>query len=140
MIVVKEVPDSLTIPDSVETDPSLLVTWWCDSVVIDEVVGGGSSDRGEGSTRFTNNTRTQLKQIHHCWLTWVVVNSVVMSDEGGWWWDVVIVVKEVPDSLTIPDSVETDPSLLVTSGSGESVVTSAATLDEVGGGRSSDGE
>ena len=61
VIVVKEVPDSLTIPDSVETDPSLLVTscscefssdigrldgWWWES-----------SDRGEGSTRFANNTR-----------------------------------------------------------------------------------
>ena len=26
------------------------------------------SDRGEGSTRFANNTRLSGKQIHHCWL------------------------------------------------------------------------
>ena len=39
-----------------------------------------------------------------------------MRDDGG---KVVIVVNEEPDSLTIPDSVETDPSLLVTSGSGK---------------------
>ena len=46
------------------------------------------------------------------------VNSVVTpattldEDDGG---KVVIVVNEEPDSLTIPDSVETEPSLLVTS-------------------------
>ena len=42
----------------------------------------------------------------------------------------VIVVKEVPDSLTIPDSVETDPSLLVTSQVDVNSVTPATTLDE----------
>ena len=65
----------------------------------------------------------------------MVVNSVVISDEVVGGGNVVIVVNEAPDSLTIPDSVETDPSLLVTSHVVvNSVVTSAATLDEVGGG------
>ena len=46
------------------------------------------------------------------------MNSVVTpattldEDDGG---KVVIVVNEEPDLLTIPDSVETEPSLLVTS-------------------------
>ena len=61
----------------------------------------------------------------------MVVNSVVTSaatlDEVGGG-NVVIVVKEVPDSLTIPDSVETDPSLLVTS---QVVVNSVVISDEV---------
>ena len=60
------------------------------------------------------------------------ISSLLHTTGGS---KVVIVVKEVPDSLTIPDSVETDPSLLVTSHVVvNSVVTSAATLDEVGGG------
>ena len=40
------------------------------------------------------------------------ISSLLHTTGGS---KVVIVVKEVPDSLTIPDSVETDPSLLVTS-------------------------
>ena len=64
----------------------------------------------------------------------VVTSAATLDEVGGG--KVVIVVNEVPDSLTIPDSVETEPSLLVTSQVVvNSVVTSAATLDEVGGGK-----
>ena len=62
------------------------------------------------------------------------MNSVVISDEVVGGGNVVIVVNEVPDSLTIPDSVETDPSLLVTSQVGEFSSNIGSNTDEVGGG------
>ena len=125
VIVVNEVPDSLTIPDSVETEPSLLVT---SHVVVNSVVTSAAtldegwwwerSDRGEGSTRFTNNTRLSGNRsitVGYFPCGCEFSSNIGSNTDGVGGGNVVIVVNEVPDSLTIPDSVETDPSLLVTS-------------------------
>ena len=98
VIVVKEVPDSLTIPDSVETDPSLLVTSHVvvNSVVIsDEVVGGGNVvivvNEVPDSLTIPDSVETDPSLLV---TSQVVVNSVVISDE----------VAEIAESVGVADA------------------------------------